>query len=410
MQPRNYAPGIPGAKGNGAEPPRGMGLAVARRGSPKADPSIGQKRTGFWPPSCILMPLERPSVPGFTAMRPTPLSVSVIVPVHNGGAAFRACVEALAVALGPSDELIVVADGETDGAWRGLPTTEAAVETVVRRVSGGPAAARNDGARRATGDVLFFVDADVVVPPTAVDHVRRQFAADPEVAALVGSYDAHPADPAFLSQYRNLLHHHTHQAADPSAFSTFWTGCGAVRRSAFLRLGGFDERYGVPCVEDIEFGYRLAEAGDGVLLDATLQVTHLKAWGALDMLRTDTLKRAAPWTELLLRRGAVEDSLNVDWRSRASLLAVALLGVALGLAVVSPTSALLLATGAAGVFGALNASFYRYLGAIRGPWFAARAIPWHAAYYVCAGLGFAVGATRHVLRPRPAFEPAIVAD
>ena len=335
-------------------------------------------------------------------MSAPPLSVSVVVPVHNGGAAFGACVAALAHSLSPGDELVVVADGETDGVWRDLPGTEAAVQTVARTDSGGPAAARNDGARAASGDVLFFVDADVVVPESAVDHVRERFAADLEVAALVGSYDAHPAAPSFLSQYRNLLHHYTHQTANPATFTTFWTGCGAVRRSTFLRLGGFDEGYGVPCVEDIEFGYRLAEAGERVVLDSSLQVTHLKAWGASDMVRTDTLKRAAPWAELLLRRGSVENSLNVDRKSRASLVAIGLIASAPMLALVSPAVALGVAVGAVGLFGVLNGSFYRYLWGIRGLGFALRAVPWHAVYYVCASLGFGIGASRHLTLSRTA--------
>lgn len=343
-------------------------------------------------------------------MSVSPPSVSVVVPVHNGGDDFRACAEALARALRPGDEWVVVADGETDGAWRDLPPTEATVQTVVRPIAGGPSAARNDGARAASGDVLFFVDADVVVPDWAVDHVRERFAAGPEVDALVGSYDAHPGDPAFLSQYRNLLHHYTHQTADPARFTTFWTGCGAVRRSAFLRLGGFDEGYGVPSIEDIEFGYRLTEAGGQIELDSALQVTHLKAWGLGDMVRTDVLKRAAPWTELLLQRGSVDNSLNVDRRNRASLVAVGLAAVSPLVALASPVGAAVLAAGAVGTFGALNGSFYRYLWGIRGPGFALRTVPWHAVYYACAGLGFAVGTARHAFGSRATDAPAAVSD
>lgn len=332
---------------------------------------------------------------------PNAPSISVVVPVHNGGDAFRRCVRALAGALSPADELVVVADGETDGAWRDLPPSAASVRTLVLPESGGPARARNRGATEARGDVLFFVDADVVVAPDAVERVRGRFAAEPGLAALVGSYDATPGDGAFLSQYRNLLHHWTHQTAR-EPFETFWTGCGAVRRDAFLALGGFDEGYAQPSIEDIEFGYRLGGAGHPIALDKGLQVTHLKAWRAPDMVRTDVLRRAAPWTELLLKRGAVEDNLNVDVRSRASLVAVAAAGVSAFAAPLAPRPAL--AAGAASVlaFAALNAPFYGYLRRVRGRRFALRAVPWHAAYYASAGAGFALGAARHLLTPPPA--------
>lgn len=335
-----------------------------------------------------------------------PLTVSVVVPVHYGGEAFRACALALAEALGPHDEWVVVADGETDGAWRDLPDTEAVVRTVVRAEAGGPASARNDGARAASGDVLFFVDADVVVRPDTIERVRRRFAEDADLTALVGSYDAAPADPAFLSQFRNLLHHYVHQTA-PEAIATFWTGCGAVRRDAFLRLGGFDEGYAVPCIEDVEFGYRLGDAGHRAALDPNLQVTHLKRWSFVDMLRTDVLRRAAPWTELILERGTVENALNVDVRGRVSVASVAALGLAALMAPVVPLLAAAEAATALGVLAVANAPFYRYLRQIRGAGFVARALPWHVVYYACAGAGFVVGAVRSFARKRgPAAVPA----
>jgi hypothetical protein len=69
---------------------------------------------------------------------------------------------------------------------------------------------------------------------------------------VFGSYDDSPPAPAFTAQYKNLIHRYYHQRPRREA-STFWAGCGAVRRSVFLGLEGFDvERYRVPSIEDIE--------------------------------------------------------------------------------------------------------------------------------------------------------------
>ena len=326
---------------------------------------------------------------------PAPPTVSVVVPVHNGGDEFRACVASLALALGPQDQLVVVADGETDGAWRTLPPMRCRVQTVMRDAAAGPATARNDGAARAAGDVLFFVDADVTVPPGAVERVRAAFAAGAE--ALIGSYDDAPADPAFLSQYRNLLHHYTHQTAGETV-QTFWGACGAVRRDLFERLGGFDTRYGAPSIEDVEFGYRLTDAGVAVRLDKGLQVTHFKAWPAGRMLYTDLWRRAVPWTELLLASGRAERSLNVDARSRASVAAVGAAALALAAAPFRPRGAAAVAGVAAAAFVGLNLPFYAFLRKKKGVGFSLRTVPWHAAYAACSGLGFAIGTARHVSR------------
>lgn len=82
---------------------------------------------------------------------------------------------------------------------------------------------------------------------------------DTQVDALIGSYDDDPKSPDFISQYRNLMHCSVHQTGRSEA-STFWSGCGAIRREVFLESGGFDETYVRPAIEDIELGYRLTRS------------------------------------------------------------------------------------------------------------------------------------------------------
>ena len=112
---------------------------------------------------------------------------------------------------------------------------------------------------------MFFVDADVTVPSDAVGQVATLFQGEPDIAALFGSYDDNPGEATFLSQYRNLLHHYVHQHAREDA-ATFWGACGAIRRDVFLALGGFDETYAKPSIEDIELGYRLKQAGYSITI------------------------------------------------------------------------------------------------------------------------------------------------
>lgn len=77
----------------------------------------------------------------------------------------------------------------------------------------------------------------VGVHPETLGEVVQVFEEDPALDALFKSYDKSPAAPNLLSQYRNLLHHWTHQQAREEA-STFWAGvAGAVRRSVFVAHG-----------------------------------------------------------------------------------------------------------------------------------------------------------------------------
>ncbi len=258
---------------------------------------------------------------------PATPTISVIVPVYNGGGEFRRCLENLSRTDPPPDEIIVVTDGATDGSSDLAESFGALVLKLP--VTGGPARARNHGARRAAGGVLLFIDGDVLVAPDTIGKVAAIFRQNPALSAAFGSYDDEPGAANFLSQYKNLLHHYVHQAGQEEAV-TFWAGCGAVRRDVFLALDGFDESYRYPSIEDIELGYRLKQAGKRILLCKDLQVKHLKRWGALSLLQSDLLRRAVPWTELILRHGRLPNDLNLKASGRLS--AVLASGLALSLA------------------------------------------------------------------------------
>ena len=183
----------------------------------------------------------------------------------------------------PPLEVIVVSDGDVSGSYRAA--AEFGFTVLQLAQTGGPARARNFGARAARGEVLMFLDADVELHEDALFEVGRSFAADAALDAVFGSYDDAPGADNFLSQYRNLLHHYTHQTSREEA-STFWSGCGAIRRDVFLKMGGFDEKYRRPSIEDIELGYRLTRAGHRVRINKKVQGKHLKEWRAASVLHT----------------------------------------------------------------------------------------------------------------------------
>lgn len=348
--------------------------------------------------------------------------VSIIIPVRNGGAEFRQCLESITTSDFRDFELIVFNDGSTDG------SEQLAVEFGARVFNQnhvtppaepiedlkhcyGPAQGRNQAAEQARADILFFVDADVAVEPTTVGRIVTIFEQSPELSAVFGSYDFAPAKPNFLSQFRNLLHSFVHQTSQANA-QTFWAGCGAIRTSAFRQLGGFDgQRYRFPAVEDIELGYRLSEAGHSILLDRELRVKHLKRWSLSGMLVADVLHRAIPWLQILYSQRRMANDLNLKHRSRLSgafsalsLLCLSLLVVLLPmwiwgqltgsfdrfpLARHTPWYAGLAALPILAVV-ILNVDFYLFIYKLRGAWFVLRAIPVHCMFYAYSSLALAV--------------------
>ena len=258
---------------------------------------------------------------------PIPL-ISVVIPVFNGRHMLSRCLQALAASDYPAVECVVVDDGSTDGSTavaQGMADKLRLQLLTVPAGPRGPALARNLGAQAAQGEYLFFIDADVVVRPETIRLVAQTFQQHPEYAALFGSYDDIPAEAGFLSQYRNLQHHFVHQQGAPEA-STFWSGCGAIRRLLFLELGGFDAaRYPRPSIEDIDLGYRLRERGERILLNKQIQVKHLKTWTLKGMLRTDIFDRAIPWSRLIVQARNLPNDLNLQSSQRVSAALAGLL-------------------------------------------------------------------------------------
>lgn len=323
--------------------------------------------------------------------------ISVVIPVRNGSEYIAECLRAIEESQYESFEIIVVDDSSTDNTAEVCRNSGAKVITLDEQ--SGPAAARNKGAQAAKGDLLLFIDADVVVYPNTLNNIAKAFTDNPGIAAVFGSYDDTPAAPDFVSQYRNLLHHYVHQIAKRDA-KTFWTGCGAIRKDVFYELSGFDQiRHPIPSMEDIEIGLRMSGLGYKMILDKNLQVKHLKQWSFFSLIKTDVYQRAVPWSKLILERKTLPRDLNLRFRDRVS---TALLGIAiilvflyiLGLLSKSEIlgSVYLFWTAVASlmVILILNRDLYLFFYRKRGFWFALRSIPMHLLFYFYSGITFGV--------------------
>ena len=319
-------------------------------------------------------------------------TVSVVIPIYNSARTLGLCLEALAHSTILPLECIVVDDASTDDSVAVARKYGARVLQLEQR--SGPARARNFGAAHAQGEVVLFLDADVCAHSDTLERVIAYFEQDPELDGVIGSYDDSPSASTFVSQYRNLLHCFTHGTSQQRA-STFWGGCGAIRRSVFLRLKGFDERFDRSSIEDIEFGARLTAQGGRILLDPKIQVQHLKRWTFFGMLWTDIFDRGIPWTRLILRNGSMPTNLAVRASQRASI-AAATLSVAM-VCLGYPG----LSLGCALICIALNAKFYKFLAMRRGILFAICAAPLHVLFFLYSGVAFVAGAIAHVVSPIP---------
>lgn len=311
--------------------------------------------------------------------------ISVVVPVYNGGGFLPVCLDALFASDYSFYEVLVIDDGSTDSSAEISRYKGANVWTMTRQ--SGPGAARNFGSKKAKGDILLFVDADVVVKFDTITKVAADFENHPEISALFGSYDDEPGEKNFLSQYKNLQHHYVHQISNREA-STFWAGLGAIRRDVFTSIGGFDcERFQIPSIEDIELGVRLRSAGHRILLDRDIQAKHLKKWEIGSLLRTDIFCRALPWSKLILTSQGLIDDMNLKTSDRLSAILVGLSMLVFPFAFWKPILSILLVILLL-IFLFLNRGIFQFFAKKKGILFAARAFPCQLFYFFYSGVIF----------------------
>jgi GT2 family glycosyltransferase len=320
------------------------------------------------------------------ATRPSRLSTTVIIPFHRNLHHLELSLRAARRSM-PDAEIIVAADGARDDC---RPLAESCRARVVE-IDGplGPAAARNSASAAASGDVLMFVDSDVVVAPDALPGMLELFTNEPDVSAVFGAYDEAPPEPNFMSQYRNLSHSYVHQTGTRLAV-TFWAGLGAVRAGAFRTVGGFDERFTRPSVEDIELGYRLTRAGYKIRLAPEFRGKHYKRWTLPGSIVIDIAARGIPWAQLLQKFKTLSNDLNTRVELRLSVVLSYLLVASLAGLILTPWAGAGAAAALAGLVG-LNYQYYRWFARRRGLWFALRVVPAHVVHHLCNGVSFVVG-------------------
>jgi GT2 family glycosyltransferase len=222
--------------------------------------------------------------------------VSVIIPAHNAETTLAECLTRVFQSAYETFEVVLVDDGSIDG------TRAIATAFPVRLVPTGgrigPAAARNLGARAAEGDILFFIDTDVMLGPDSIDRLVRRFA-EGNVDAVCGVQAVDMRHRDLVSQYKNLWMRWTYLRLTGEV-PLFYTTAAAIPRALFWQAGGFDTGYTAPSLEDTAFGQKLARLCIRVRVQPDLEVEHVKSYSLVNLLRTD-FRRAIALARLKLR-------------------------------------------------------------------------------------------------------------
>ncbi len=203
------------------------------------------------------------------------MKISVIIPARNEEDALAACIESVLQQDYEDYEMIVVNDGSTD------QTAEIAARyplTLVNFDHGHSAAfARNAGAKKAKGDVLYFLDADVSLPN---ERFLSRLAEDYELGEAVGHRIDTPAPRNFIQRCqvvgrKRFVHPDERLVQDLSRHPEDHAGIPGLRSiktGVFKELGGFDES--IFYFEDGDLDARFVKLGGRFVYDPELVIHH----------------------------------------------------------------------------------------------------------------------------------------
>jgi GT2 family glycosyltransferase/tetratricopeptide (TPR) repeat protein len=204
------------------------------------------------------------------------LAASIVIPAWNAWDHTRRCLQSLGTTLGPSDQVVVVDNGSTDGTGQALAAYPW-VEVVANKENRGFAGGCNDGAAKASGDVVVFLNSDTILPAGWLDELLAPFDGN-DVGAVgprsdnVSGRQKTPAVPdpeedpqaffAFAEEWQII---HRGQTSDAGRLTGF---CLALRKVVFDELGGFDERFEIGGFEDDDLCRRVRQR------DLRLLISH----------------------------------------------------------------------------------------------------------------------------------------
>ncbi len=223
-------------------------------------------------------------------------SYSIVIPVYNGEPTLPDTLNSVMQFNSEAVEVIIVDDGSTDNTVK--IAQDAGAKVISLKENRGPAAARNHGANEAQHDIIVFTDSDVLVSKSLLQQLDSHFKQS-GADCVQGVFSSVCPFANFCSQYKNLYNRFVLSTL-PDWIDTTYTSLTAVKKYAFDRSGGFDDKIRGASVEDRTLGRNLINSGYKIWLARDIEVLHnkqLTLWGFI----RNQFRRSRDLAKLLLR-------------------------------------------------------------------------------------------------------------
>lgn len=320
------------------------------------------------------------------------VKLSIITAAHNNPEQLKKFLESLKVIADQDSGIeIVVVDDHSAADMKAVTDNVRDVKYIRLDAHGGPAKARNTGARSARGNFLIFFDSDVTVKRDTLAKFNEHF--DRGEVAVAGEYDPEPMEAGFFPRFKSLI---AESWIPRSRYvSIFLLRAAGIRADIFNKVGGFDENITTASVEDYEFGDKLAKAGIKIFYDPSILVRHHHP-GFIKQARLFYL-RARDWTDIFFKRRGRFDNMCATPAEALSSVSGALFIISIAVAIMTGSVALYAISFAAFVVYVFsNIAFLSVVHKRRGILFMPVALLIKLPLSLMVTLGFAAGVFRFV--------------
>lgn len=256
--------------------------------------------------------------------------LSIIIPYFNSPEKLQRLLMSLHKSKGVKPfEIVVVDDGSSQAlkasALPYISTYRENLRVVRLLTNRGPAIARNRGVDAATGEFVVFLDGDVEVFPDTLAEIVKIYTDDPDVVALTGVWVKEQKSKDFFPNFKALRDwsYWINERDKSGYYFLFSTRIASIKRTVFLRLGGFNETYPAPLVEDIELTYRIARRY-AIIFAPSVRVRH--EFESFWPIAKKYFLRAYYWTKLYTRRKKFDPVATTLQEAIVTLSGVGVLG------------------------------------------------------------------------------------
>lgn len=208
------------------------------------------------------------------------IEISVVIPSYNRKDLLKKCLLSLFDQNFDKNryEIIVVDDGSKDETSLivGKLIKKSPVKlTYLRQKNSGAASARNNGVKKAKGEILSFTDDDCIVDKNWLKTIYVTFQQNPNIVACAGEVKLHPTD--FIQTDSES------QFSDPFSPSCPASNNFAILTATFLKIGGFDSDLYVN--EDNDIFIRLLKRGFTIYVNESMKINHTSRTDLIDLFR-----------------------------------------------------------------------------------------------------------------------------